>query len=94
MPKNAQYLVVQYVKFTVSYNRILYDIDEGIIKKRVNGKWLDLPSAVNSRSGNSASLNNSVAPSQQNVNYSLSEADETTPTSNPDIRYSLIEVIL
>ncbi len=29
-------------------NKIIYDKDEGIIKKRVNGQWLQLPNDVNS----------------------------------------------
>lgn len=31
-------------------NRIIYDIDDGVIKKRINGQWLDLPNSNNSLS--------------------------------------------
>ena len=50
-------------------NRIVYDIDEGIIKKRVNGRWLQLPNAVDSLNiTNDVPINNIIQPTQNYVN--------------------------
>ena len=48
-------------------NRIVYDIDEGIIKKRVNGRWLQLPNAVDSLNITNDVLDNNII--QSNENY-------------------------
>ncbi len=52
-------------------NRIIYDIDEGIKKQRINGQWLQLPNPNDSFSINDNSTNNSqsqIAPLPINNN--------------------------
>ena len=50
-------------------DKILYDIDEGIIKKRINGQWLQLPNVAKTLSNNSINQNdNSV-----NTQYAQTE---------------------
>ena len=41
-------------------DKIIYDKDDGIIKKRVNGQWLQLPNAVNSSDNNISQSNSNV----------------------------------
>ena len=62
--------------------RIVYDIDEGIIKKRVDGKWLQLPSNINSSSVSSTTntpINNIIRLAQNYVNNS--QENFTFPTN-------------
>ena len=56
-------------------DKIVYDIDDGIIKKRVNGQWLSVPNSKNS-------LNEQVAPTGL-LNNSASRFVEQ-PVSNND----------
>jgi hypothetical protein len=60
-----------WMKENLKNNRIVYDIDEGIIKKKVNGRWLQLPNAVDSLSViQDAPIINIIRPSQNYVNNS------------------------
>lgn len=52
-------------------NRIVYDINEGIIKKKVNGRWLQLPNVVDSLSIiQDTPTANIIRPGQNYVNNS------------------------
>ena len=55
-------------------NRIIYDIDEGIIKKRINGQWLELPNDTDSS-------NTSVKRLQLPSDTGISDVSSTTNTS-------------
>lgn len=54
-------------------NRIIYDIDEGIIKKRINGQWLELPNDTDSS-------NTSVKRLQLPNDTEISDVSSTTNT--------------
>lgn len=54
-------------------NRIIYDIDEGIIKKRINGQWLELPNDTDSS-------NTSVKRLQLPSDTGISDVSSTTNT--------------
>ena len=65
-------------------DKIIYDKDDGIIKKRVNGKWVQSPNAINS-SDNNNTINNSKSqiaplPSQYNM-----QQDNKNIQNNEDI---------
>lgn len=53
--------------------RIVYDIDEGIIKKRINGQWLELPNDTDSS-------NTSVKRLQLPSDTGISDVSSTTNT--------------
>ncbi len=60
-------------------NRIIYDIDDGIIKKRVNGRWLQLPNAVDSLNiTNDVLIDNIIQPAK---NYVNSQQENMLPTA-------------
>ena len=68
---------------------IVYDIDEGIIKKKVNGRWLQLPNAVDSLSViQDAPIANSIRPSQNyvnNQNFTFPTNEQLQSTDNKKI---------
>lgn len=55
-------------------DKILYDIDEGIIKKRINGQWLQSPNVVKTLSNNSINQNDSSV----NTEYAQNNKNDTT----------------
>lgn len=66
-------------------DRIIYDIDEGIKKQRVNGQWLSLPNSKNSFSDNNSTTDSTKSqitplPSQNNMQQET-ENDTKIPSS-------------
>lgn len=66
-------------------DKMIYDIDDGIIKKRIDGKWLQLPSGINSTMDNSTTNDSKsqmiVLPTNSNMqknknNTTLSRAEQ------------------
>ena len=68
-----------WMKENLKNNRIIYDIDDGIIKKRVDGQWLQLPNDTNSSSVSSTtntSINNILPLNQNYVNKQQENFDK------------------
>ena len=60
-------------------DKILYDIDEGIIKKRINGQWLQSPNVIKTLSNNSINQNDSSV----NTEYSQNTQNDTSTYISP-----------
>ena len=60
-------------------DKILYDIDEGIIKKRINGQWLQSPNVVKTLPNNSINQNDSSV----NTQYAQNTQNDTSAYISP-----------
>lgn len=59
-------------------DKIIYDTDEGIIKKRVNGKWVQSPNAINS-SVNNITTNDSKSQIAIPSKYNMQQEQKNIP---------------
>ena len=66
--------------------RIIYDIDDGIIKKRINGEWLQLPKGINSSIANvsTGSTNVGTLPVTETSAFSSSNIPQSNNNVNSD----------
>ena len=67
--------------------RIIYDIDDGIIKKRINGEWLQLPKGINSSIANvsTGSTNIGTLPVTETSAFSANNIPQSNNNVNSDI---------
>ena len=65
-------------------DKILYDIDEGIIKKRINGQWLQSPNVAKTLSNNIIPDNDTNINTQYAQNISNDTADTQSAFSMPE----------